>query len=778
MINKLQVIKGLAVITCACAASIGAAFALSACSPKDGDKPVAHVHTYGEWTTVKPAKCEEDGEEQRVCTGCEEGAEGHTETRVITKLGHNYQEEITNQATCYSTGTKLFTCQNDSNHQYIESIPKLPHEYGEWDITEPTEKVVGKAVKTCINCTEEANGHVYEVELPILGDERYVLTGNTETCGLPGTATYSIDLENEKSENETFSFLAATKPTGNHPHGAWPESISDVDKQRLMASAIQIHKTCDVCNQSMDDLSLDTLKQENVKTGVYTYLEEEHASCTANGKGKYTTDYEKLKAENVSYEFEVEIPQLPHEYEIVSGIPESGTENTSGAVKERCKHCQDEINLDYDGVLTAGGNAQNAAIEVKAKKYFVKFTNENSNYFYIPVNQTGNYSIKLTEISNATIQSDENWAAIIGGSTWPLGKITPQGNIEKLGGRDGCNFTYNTTSTTLNYSIKNFGISVTNSTWCDKNFIFNLIGKGAEESNPANFIMEVEIDVPPINIGSETSIFVPETKTSTYLFARKESDPTKLQINVDDVLQSLETLKVVLDKKDGQAENVIYDSSDESKNGVFEITDTQTHTLTFTVGKVPADNSFAVKITQDYGGVKPDNNLRPDNKIEIQLDANSGTCVAEISNVAKEGWYKVYPTWNSSLGQANLNVKVNDGNPKNLQVGSRAPSSKNDYDQFAILAYLKPGDKLTYTNKGMLAVTLELNMVAHTHDSAKEFKIDKYPTADQPGKAKRDCDGVWEEFTLPVLGSELYTKDNNDYTITIDGVTIKFTVTA
>ena len=55
----------------------GCMFAMTACNDCE--------HTYGNWTTIKSATCTEDGKKEHKCTEC-----GHTETKKIDALGHNY----------------------------------------------------------------------------------------------------------------------------------------------------------------------------------------------------------------------------------------------------------------------------------------------------------------------------------------------------------------------------------------------------------------------------------------------------------------------------------------------------------------------------------------------------------------------------------------------------------------------------------------------------------------------------------------------------------------
>ena len=60
-------------------------FCLCACGKVNGSETTTdtgHVHTYGEWQTIKEADCVNVGERERTCS-C-----GETETEEISALGH------------------------------------------------------------------------------------------------------------------------------------------------------------------------------------------------------------------------------------------------------------------------------------------------------------------------------------------------------------------------------------------------------------------------------------------------------------------------------------------------------------------------------------------------------------------------------------------------------------------------------------------------------------------------------------------------------------------
>ncbi|MBR2967179.1 MAG: hypothetical protein IKC35_00190 [Clostridia bacterium] len=94
------------------------ALSLTAC-PQD------HTHTYGEWTVATDATCTQAGEEERVCSGCDESTEGHKETRPIEAIGHN-PIAVSNTATYNSAGIITYECnRNGCQHSYTENSNKL-----------------------------------------------------------------------------------------------------------------------------------------------------------------------------------------------------------------------------------------------------------------------------------------------------------------------------------------------------------------------------------------------------------------------------------------------------------------------------------------------------------------------------------------------------------------------------------------------------------------------------------------------------------------------------
>jgi len=105
------------------------------CANCDGKTEVTEIerlgHRYGAWVTVTEASCEYPGEEKETCsrTGC-----GKVNTREISPIGHSYREEYweITPATCYSEGEEAQHCFNCGAQTNNRAIPKLEHNFGEW----------------------------------------------------------------------------------------------------------------------------------------------------------------------------------------------------------------------------------------------------------------------------------------------------------------------------------------------------------------------------------------------------------------------------------------------------------------------------------------------------------------------------------------------------------------------------------------------------------------------------------------------------------------------
>lgn len=109
-------------------------------------------HSFTNWRATKAATCTADGTQVRTCSVC-----GENETKVITKLGHNYSTDWTVDvaAICSAVGSKSHHCTRCNDKTEITEIPILNHKFGEWTIvTAATTESEGEMRRVCSNCSE------------------------------------------------------------------------------------------------------------------------------------------------------------------------------------------------------------------------------------------------------------------------------------------------------------------------------------------------------------------------------------------------------------------------------------------------------------------------------------------------------------------------------------------------------------------------------------------------------------------------------------------------
>ena len=167
-------------------------------------------HDYGEWTVSKPATCDKDGVESRVCSrdilhietrpinatghiagdvvienNVDEGCVGQgsydkvvyctkcngelsRETITTTGVGHDWDEGVVSKnATCTEDGELLFTCLQCGD-TYTDVIDAHGHDYGTWTVTNyPTCDAAGEEQRIC----SHDNNHVEKREVEALGHD-------------------------------------------------------------------------------------------------------------------------------------------------------------------------------------------------------------------------------------------------------------------------------------------------------------------------------------------------------------------------------------------------------------------------------------------------------------------------------------------------------------------------------------------------------------------------------------------------------------------------------
>lgn len=113
-------------------------------------------HAYSNWTKIKEPTCTEKGIEEQICLRCKT-----KNKRFLDPLGHEYNSSII-KPTCENEGYTVYTCVR-CGHTYNDNyVPKIPHDFTEWEITkEPTTKEKGFRKRKCKVCN-----YIDEEEIP------------------------------------------------------------------------------------------------------------------------------------------------------------------------------------------------------------------------------------------------------------------------------------------------------------------------------------------------------------------------------------------------------------------------------------------------------------------------------------------------------------------------------------------------------------------------------------------------------------------------------------
>lgn len=106
-------------------------------------------HTYGEWKTVTPSTCTENGVKKHACIRC-----GFEQTGIID-AAHDWENTrtIDIMPSCTEYGEDSIHCRNCDARTDIEELSPEGHDWSEWEtLVEPTKTSEGKAYRFCYTC--------------------------------------------------------------------------------------------------------------------------------------------------------------------------------------------------------------------------------------------------------------------------------------------------------------------------------------------------------------------------------------------------------------------------------------------------------------------------------------------------------------------------------------------------------------------------------------------------------------------------------------------------
>lgn len=154
------------------------------CNKKEVRKTPALGHDFVDYVSNNDATCTENGTETAKCTRCDK-----TDTRTAegTALGHDLKEEILENATCETAGSKKVTCSHGDYEEIVE-IPATGHEFVDYKYNDDaTCEQDGTETAKCTNCDKT---DTRTAEGTALGHDfvNYV-SNNNATCTEDATET-------------------------------------------------------------------------------------------------------------------------------------------------------------------------------------------------------------------------------------------------------------------------------------------------------------------------------------------------------------------------------------------------------------------------------------------------------------------------------------------------------------------------------------------------------------------------------------------------------------
>ena len=214
--KKIQMRRKLIVAFLSVISALCLAIWFAACSNSGNNygEGTAHIHSFGNWQTVKEATCTAAGEKMRACS-C-----GLSEKQNIPALGHDINETYI-PATCQNKGSKSGTCERCKEQFYEEiEIDPSAHIYGEL-VKEVPATCAEEGVRAYYKCSEcnkyfdKYKKEITEQDLVLPINENFHSLNKGESkcadCGTPLTT----GLEFTFLEDDTYSVKKGTATDSN-----------------------------------------------------------------------------------------------------------------------------------------------------------------------------------------------------------------------------------------------------------------------------------------------------------------------------------------------------------------------------------------------------------------------------------------------------------------------------------------------------------------------------------------------------------------------------------
>ena len=292
--------------------------------------PPAHTHTYGDYTVTTAPTESAAGVATATCSGCEEGAEGHTTTMALPMLtAENIASSATDgkytvattPATCTAAGSSVYTYHYNGDKTLVAAtvtLDKLEHTYGDYTVTTaPTADAAGVATATCSGCEEGTEGHTTTMALPMLTaeniasaatDGKYTVATTEATCTAAGSSVYTYHYDGDK----TLVAATVTLDKLEHTWGEWTvETLPALDGSTEGAAV----RTCTRANcGAEDELTLPKIAFGSSGSPTnYAVGTSEDPTCQKEGYGTLTYTVPEAQGGG-TIELRYTLDKVPHSY--------------------------------------------------------------------------------------------------------------------------------------------------------------------------------------------------------------------------------------------------------------------------------------------------------------------------------------------------------------------------------------------------------------------------------------------------------------------------------
>ena len=284
------------------------------CDAKEVSIP-AIGHSWSEKVETVEPTCTEDGSKTTIKT-CDYCGKVEEQTITIDKLGHDYEKEVIQEATCDNEGTYLYTCTRCGD-TYTETVPKLIHK-GLITTQEPTCIDYGKREGVCELCGR----YIVEAIEPLGHDFETKVTA--PTCTEDGYTTFTCKRCGYEYKGE---YVLAT----GHDY---PETPDSVKEPTCTEKGIETY----ICKNNSEHIVTKEIPALGHKMTITEHVD---ATCTESGRNVYT-------CERCGNAYVERIPALGHDVEIIETIEPNCVHGTIDI--GICNRCDKAIVTEADDV--------------------------------------------------------------------------------------------------------------------------------------------------------------------------------------------------------------------------------------------------------------------------------------------------------------------------------------------------------------------------------------------------------------------------------------------